>query len=155
MRKGRSIAAAVALAAAAFSSTGALSSTAGIVSFAIAGDAIPEALGGGMGDAQRGLAVIRDRRKGNCLICHSLSRVVDEPFQGEIGPALDGVGRRLSAAQIRLRVVDPARLNPATLMPSYYRVEGLVNVAPEYKGLPVLDAQQIEDIVTYLSSLKE
>jgi sulfur-oxidizing protein SoxX len=154
MRKPLSIAATVALAAAAVSSAGALSSTAGIVPFAIAGDTIPEALGGGMGNAQRGLATIRDRRKGNCLICHSLSRV-DEPFQGEIGPALDGVGRRLSAAQIRLRVVDPSRLNPATVMPSYYRTEGLVNVAPEYKGLPVLDAQQIEDIVTYLSGLKE
>ncbi len=154
MRKGRSIAAVVALAATAFSSAGALSSPAGVVPFAVAGDTIPEPLGGGLGNAQRGLEVIRDRRRGNCLICHSLSKV-DEPFQGEIGPALDGVGRRLSAAQIRLRVVDPFRLNPATLMPSYYRVEGLVNVAPEYKGLPVLDAQEIEDIVTYLSGIKE
>lgn len=122
--------------------------------FEIAGDAIPAPLEGRKGDAARGLAVILDRRTGNCLICHTLS-VPGEAFQGEIGPSLDGVGSRLSPGQIRLRLVDQSRVNPDTLMPPYYRVTGLVNVAPEYKGTPALDVQQIEDIVTYLSGLKE
>jgi sulfur-oxidizing protein SoxX len=122
--------------------------------FEIAGDAIPAPLEGRKGDAARGLGVILDRRTGNCLICHALS-VPDEAFQGEIGPSLDGVGSRLSPGQIRLRIVDQSRLNPDTLMPPYFRVTGLINVAPEYRGKPALDAQQIEDIVTYLSGLKE
>lgn len=125
-----------------------------LAAFSVVEDAIPAALDGRIGDAERGRMLIGERRLGNCLICHSLSKA-DEPFQGEIGPALDGVGRRLSVGQIRLRIVDASRLNPATLMPPYYRVDGLVNVAPEYKGRPVLDAQQIEDIVTYLTTLKE
>lgn len=139
----------VALAAAAMMHLGGASEA-----FEIAGDAIPAALEGRKGDAAQGLAIIRDRRTGNCLICHSLS-VPGETFQGEIGPPLDGVGNRLSPGQIRLRLVDQSLLNPDTLMPPYYRVTGLVNVAPEYKGSPALDAQQIEDIVTYLSGLKE
>jgi L-cysteine S-thiosulfotransferase len=122
--------------------------------FTVAGDAIAAPLAGKAGDAARGLAIIRDRRTGNCLICHSLT-LADEPFQGEIAPNLDGVGGRLSPAQIRLRLVDPSRVNAGTLMPAYYRVDGLINVAPEFKGMPVLDAQQIEDIVVYLSGLKD
>jgi sulfur-oxidizing protein SoxX len=122
--------------------------------FTVAGDAIAAPLAGKAGNAARGLAAIRDRRTGNCLICHSLT-LADEPFQGEIAPSLDGVGLRLSPAQIRLRLVDPSRVNAGTLMPAYYRVDGLINVAPEFKGMPVLDAQQIEDIVVYLSGLKD
>ena len=122
--------------------------------FTVAGDAIPAPLGGKAGDAARGLAVIRDRRTGNCLICHAM-KLEGEPFQGEIAPSLDGLGSRLTAGQIRLRIVDPTRINPDSLMPAYYRVDGLVNVAPEYKGNPVLDAQQIEDIVVYLAGLKD
>jgi sulfur-oxidizing protein SoxX len=123
--------------------------------FEVVGDAIPAPLGKLEGDAARGLTVIRDRRVGNCLICHKLTSLADEPFQGEIGPPLDGVGSRLSAGQIRLRLVDSARVSPQTIMPPYYRVSGLVNVAPEYQGKPALDAQQIEDIVVYLAGLKD
>ena len=125
-----------------------------LAAFNVVGDAIPAALDGRIGDASRGLALIGDRRMGNCLICHGLSKS-DEPFQGEIGPALDGVGGRLSAGQIRLRIVDASRINPSTPMPPFYRVDDLVDVALEYKGRPVLDAQQIEDIVTYLTTLKD
>jgi sulfur-oxidizing protein SoxX len=144
----------VALAAAALFSGRALSGSGALAAFQIVEDTIPTALAGRVGDAVRGLELISDRRGGNCLICHSLSKT-DEPFQGEIGPPLDGVGGRLSAAQIRLRIVDSSRLNPFTPMPPYYRVEDLANVAPEYKGRPVLDAQQIEDIVAYLTTLRE
>lgn len=126
----------------------------GLAPFKVVGDAIPAPLAGAKGNAERGLDVIRDRRTGNCLICHAL-KLADEPFQGEVAPSLEGVGRRLTPGQIRLRIVDASRLNPATTMPPYYRVDGLRNVAPEYKGLPALDAQQIEDIVVYLAELKE
>jgi sulfur-oxidizing protein SoxX len=73
---------------------------------------------------------------------------------GNVAPSLDGVGRRLSAAQLRLRVADIQRVNPTTVMPSYYRIEGLDRVAAEYRGKPILDAGQVEDIVSYLGSLK-
>jgi len=145
---------AVTLAAAVLLPGAAASSGGGLVPFAVVGDAIPTPLDARDGVAERGLGLMSDRRGGNCLICHKVSQS-NEPFQGEIGPPLDGIGKRLSPAQIRLRIADPIRLNPATPMPSYYRVDRLVNVAPEYRGLPVLDAQQIEDIVAYLSSLKE
>jgi L-cysteine S-thiosulfotransferase len=144
-----------AFAAAALMLTSIVRSEAGrLAPYQVVGDAIPAPLAGAKGNAARGLDVIRDRRTGNCLICHAL-KLVDEPFQGEIAPGFEGVGSRLSPGQIRLRIVDAARLNPATVMPPYYRVEGLTNVAVEYRGLPALDAQQIEDIVVYLSRLKE
>lgn len=119
------------------------------------GDVIAVPLGGKSGDAARGRALVLDRTVGNCLICHTVPNEAGELFQGTIGPALAGVGARLSAGQIRLRVVDQRRLNPATVMPSYHRIDGLVRVAPRYVGRPVLDAQQIEDVVAYLSGLKE
>jgi L-cysteine S-thiosulfotransferase len=144
----------IALACAMLLSLRAASGSGALAAFTVVGDAILTALDGRAGNAARALTLIGERRLGNCLICHSLSKS-DELFQGEIGPALDGVGGRLSAGQIRLRIVDASRLNPTTPMPPYYRVEDLVNVASEYKGRPVLDAQQIEDIVTYLASLKE
>jgi L-cysteine S-thiosulfotransferase len=122
--------------------------------YEIVGDAIPKPLGGQKGDFGRGQEIVLDRRVGNCLICHRLP-IKDEPFQGEIGPSLIGIGSRLNEGQIRLRLVDESRINPNTLMPPYYRVAGLNRVAPEYEGAPALDAHQIEDVVAYLSSLKE
>lgn len=117
-------------------------------------DAIRLPLGGLSGDAERGKAIVVDRREGNCLICHAFP-IEDEPFQGEIGPPMAGVGSRLSEGQIRLRLVDQSRINPETIMPPYYRVMGLTNVAPEYRGKPALSAQSIEDVVAYLMSLKD
>ncbi len=123
-----------------------------LVAFEVRGDAVPEPLGGCAGDPDRGRAVVVDRRSGNCLICHQFP-MPDQPFQGEIGPPMAGVGARLSEGQIRLRLIDQSRLNPATLMPPYYRVDGLTNVAPEYRGRPALDAQALEDVVAYLTTL--
>jgi L-cysteine S-thiosulfotransferase len=122
--------------------------------YEIAGDAIPKPLGGLKGDPRRGEAIVLDRREGNCLICHRFP-FKDEPFQGEIGPSLIGVGARRTEGQIRLRLVDESRMNPETLMPPYYRVADLTNVAPEYEGKTALTAQQLEDVVAYLSNLKE
>ena len=121
--------------------------------FEVVGDAIPAPLGGFTGDARRGAALVRDRERGNCLICH---RGADpsEPFQGNIGPPLAGVGARLDAGQIRLRLVDASLLNPQTVMPPYFRTENLHDVAPAFRGKPALSAQEIEDVVSYLATLR-
>ena len=125
-----------------------------LIPYDIVGDAIPEPLGKLAGDPARGRMLVLDRTVGNCLICHRAPEP-DERFMGELGPDLAGVGRRLSAGQIRLRLVDQSRLNAKTLMPPYYRVERLTRVAQRYQDKPVLDAQQVEDVVAYLTSLKD
>jgi len=96
---------------------------------------------------------VASRQVGLCLLCHS-GPFPEERFQGEIAPSLNGTGSRLSEGEIRLRLVDPARANPKTIMPAYYKTEGLRRVAPAYRGKPVLSAEQIEDVVAYLVTLK-
>jgi sulfur-oxidizing protein SoxX len=105
------------------------------------------------GDAARGKAAVLSRDGGNCFLCHTVPEAGDTPL-GNIGPPLAGVGRRLSAAQLRLRLVDSTRLNKATVMPAYYRIKGLRGVAPAYAGKPLLSAQQIEDVIAYLLTLR-
>lgn len=119
----------------------------------LANDAIPKSLTGTSGDAARGRAIVLDRHVGLCLLCHS-GPFPEERFQGNLAPSLAGVGSRLSAGQIRLRIVDASRVNPQTIMPPYYRTDGLDRVAPAYRGKTVLTAQQIEDVVSYLVTLK-
>lgn len=126
----------------------------GLEPYSIHGDAVPEALGGLRGDALRGRAIVLDRRRGNCLICHRVP-LDDEAFQGEIGPSLAGVGSRLDAGQIRLRLIDQSRLNPVTIMPPYYRITGLTDVAAAFRGRPALPAQAIEDVVAWLATLRD
>ncbi|WP_332686634.1 sulfur oxidation c-type cytochrome SoxX [Bosea sp. (in: a-proteobacteria)] len=121
--------------------------------YLVADDAIPAPLGGLIGNATRGRSLVLDRTRGNCLICHRVPEP-DEPFQGTIGPPLAGVGARLSAGQLRLRLVDASRLNPETVMPPYFRTEGLRDVALQYRDRPALTAQEIEDVVAYLASLR-
>jgi sulfur-oxidizing protein SoxX len=125
-----------------------------VARFIVVGDAIPEPLSGQPGDPARGRQIVFDRELGNCLICHQVPEA-GEPFQGDLGPNLAGVGRRLSRGQIRLRLVDQSRLNPATVMPPYHRIDGLNRVAAKYQGRPVLSAEEIEDVVAYLATLNE
>jgi L-cysteine S-thiosulfotransferase len=120
----------------------------------IVGDAIPESIDGKSGDATRGRMIVLDREVGNCLICHEVPER-DELFQGELGPNLAGIASRLNEGQIRLRLVDQSRLNPRTLMPPYYRVDGLQRVAAKFQGKPLLTAQELEDVVAYLLTLKD
>jgi L-cysteine S-thiosulfotransferase len=124
-----------------------------LTSTAVADDAIPSSLTGTAGDASRGRAIVLDRHVGLCLLCHS-GPFPEEQFQGNLAPSLAGVGARLSAGQIRLRIVDSSRVNPDTIMPAYFRTENLARVAPAYRGKTVLNAQQIEDIVAFLVTLK-
>jgi sulfur-oxidizing protein SoxX len=96
---------------------------------------------------------VLDRQVGLCLLCHS-GPFPDERFQGNLAPNLAGVGTRLSEGQIRLRIVDASRVNPQTIMPPYFRTEGTQRVAPAYRGKTVLSAEQIEDVVAFLVTLK-
>jgi sulfur-oxidizing protein SoxX len=117
-------------------------------------DGIAESLTGARGDPARGRAIVVNRTVGLCLLCHS-GPFPDERFQGDLATDLRGAGTRSSEGMLRLRLVDPARINPASIMPAYYRTEGLVRVAPAFRGKPVLSAQQIEDVVAFLMTLKD
>lgn len=118
------------------------------------GDAIPAPLAGLAGDAERGRRLVVDREAGNCLICHP-APIAGEAFQGDIAPNLAGVGARLDSGRLRFRLVDPSQLNAETLMPAYHRIDGLTRVAPRFAGKPVFTAQEIEDVVAWLSTLKD
>jgi sulfur-oxidizing protein SoxX len=122
-----------------------------LVAFQVRGDAIAAPLTAQAGDAARGRQIATGRDS-NCILCHSVPQ--EDRVMGNLAPPLAGVGARLAAAQLRLRIVDSQRLNPDTIMPSYYRVEGLVRVAEPYRGKPVLTAQQVEDVIAYLGTLR-
>lgn len=117
-------------------------------------DAMPTPLTVTPGDAVNGRAIVADRQRGLCLLCHS-GPIPEERFQGNLAPDLSGAGSRWSAAQLRLRLVDSRRLNPDSIMPSYYRSEGLNRVAPAFRGRTVLSAQEIEDVLAYLLTLRD
>jgi sulfur-oxidizing protein SoxX len=121
--------------------------------YAVVGDAIPQSLTGAPGDAARGRALVLERSS-TCILCHS-GPFPETRFQGDLAPSLAGAGGRWSEGQLRLRLVDASSLNPATIMPSYYRLDGLVRAGPAWRGKPILSAEQIEDMVAYLSSLRE
>jgi sulfur-oxidizing protein SoxX len=121
--------------------------------YAVSRDAIPQSLTGAKGDPARGRSIIVNRQVGLCLLCHA-GPFPEERFQGTIGPDLNGVASRLSEGQMRLRIVDPARTNPDSVMPAYFRTEGLTRVAPALRGKPILSAEQIEDVIAFLATLK-
>ncbi|MHC2336103.1 sulfur oxidation c-type cytochrome SoxX [Bradyrhizobium sp. USDA 4454] len=120
--------------------------------YTIVGDAIPVSLTGTSGDATRGRALVVERSS-TCILCHS-GPFPEQAFQGDLAPNLAGSGGRWSEGQLRLRLVDASHLNTATIMPSYYRVDGLTRVGNAWRGKPILSAEQIEDIVAYLVTLR-
>jgi sulfur-oxidizing protein SoxX len=122
-------------------------------SYKIVGDGIPDSLTGLAGDAARGRALVLDRTT-TCILCHS-GPFPETRFQGDLAPDLAGAGNRWSASQLRLRLVDAARFNPETIMPSYYRTDGFVRVGRNWTGKPILSAAQIEDIVAFLATLRD
>ncbi|MET0333804.1 MAG: sulfur oxidation c-type cytochrome SoxX [Rhizobacter sp.] len=105
------------------------------------------------GDAARGRAIVASRQAGLCLLCHP-APIPEDRFQGNLAPDLAGVGSRYSSSELRARVVDARRFNPETIMPAYHRSEGLTRVAPALRGKTLLSAQEVEDVVAYLVSLK-
>ena len=122
-------------------------------SYSVVGDAIPTSLTGMPGDATRGRALVVERSS-TCILCHS-GPFPEQRFQGDLAPSLAGTGNRWSEGELRLRLVDASRLNAATIMPSYYRLDGLNRVGPAWRGKSILSAEQIEDILAYLVTLRE
>ena len=120
----------------------------------VVGDGIPQPLTATPGDTARGRAIVASRQTGLCLLCHS-APISEERFQGNLATDLAGAGSRWSEAQLRLRLVDARQLNPASMMPAYYRVDGLQRVGEAWQGRSILSAQQIEDVVAYLRTLRD
>ena len=124
-----------------------------LLPYKVVGEAIPDSLTGQPGDPARGRAIVT-KRENTCLLCHS-GPFPEERFQGDLSPNLKGTGTRWNEGELRLRMVDASRLNPATIMPSFYRIDGLNRVAAAWRGKPILTAEQIEDVVAYLKTLKD
>jgi L-cysteine S-thiosulfotransferase len=144
---------AAALALVALTSAASAAEGSGLRPFVVVDDAIPQPLTGTRGDPARGRVIVTQRQTGLCLLCHS-GPFPEERFQGTIAPDLAGAGARWSEGQLRLRMVDSRRINPATIMPPYYNIEGLTRVGPAWRGKPVLTAEQIEDVVAFLMTLR-
>jgi L-cysteine S-thiosulfotransferase len=116
---------------------------------------MPRPLTARLGDARRGKAVAVNSDRGNCIACHKMP-IFEIPVGGfgDLGPPLDAVGSRLSVAELRLRIANPKLINPDTIMPAYQVVKGLNRVGADYVGRPILSAQDVDDLVAYLASLK-
>lgn len=119
----------------------------------LADDAVAQSLTGNAGDPQRGRAIIADRQKGLCLLCHS-GPFPEEPLQGNLAPSLEGAASRWNEGQLRLRLMDNKRINPESIMPAYHRIEGLKRVGATWRDRPVLNAAEIEDVLAFLMGLK-
>lgn len=125
-----------------------------LVRFEIKDGAIAASLTGRPGDAQKGRQVVVGRQLGNCLACHAISALDSQPFHGNVAPSLDGVAGRMSEGEMRLRIVDGTKVNPDTMMPPFYRADGLNRVMKRFEGKTILSAEQIEDVVAFLKTLK-
>ena len=125
-----------------------------LLPYTVVGDAIPAPLTGVAGDPARGRVIVTSRQRGLCLLCHS-GPFPEERFQGDLAPSLAGVGSRLSEGQLRLRLVDSRKLDPGTIMPSYYQTDGWNRVGAAWRDKPVLTAEEIEDVVAFLATLRD
>ncbi|MGB5868859.1 MAG: sulfur oxidation c-type cytochrome SoxX [Albidovulum sp.] len=124
--------------------------------------AVAQSLSGVSGDPVNGRAIVGDKKQGNCVACHQVTDLLDVPFHGEIGPMLDGAGDRWTEAELRGIVSNAKIMFEDSMMPSFYKTEGFIRPGNAYTGEaaddtfgPILSAQQIEDVVAYLSTLKE
>src|SRR5690349_10934639 len=104
-----------------------------------------------VGDPARGREVFASRDAGHCVLCH---RAPGVETAGNVGPPLGGIGSRLTAGELRLRVADITQVYPDSIMPTFHRTEGLRRVSKPYEGKPVLSAQQVEDVVAWLETLR-
>ena len=131
----------------------AIPAMAGAQAIQVTGDAVAQSLTGSTGDPQRGRAIIIDRQKGFCLLCHS-GPFTEEPLQGNLAPSLEGAGSRWNEGQLRLRLMDNKRVNPESIMPAYHRIERLNRVGPAWRDKPILSAAEIEDVLAFLTGLQ-
>lgn len=116
---------------------------------------IPASLTGVAGDAGKGKDTMINRKLGNCLACHAVSALADQPFHGEVGPSLDDVASRYNEAQLRLILVDSKQVFEGTIMPAFYKSEGFMRPRKEFVGKTILTAQEVEDVIAYLETLKD
>jgi len=122
-----------------------------LVPYRVVDGGIPQPLTDQPGDAARGRRLVLDRQKGNCAVCHAIPGVGSP---ADLAPDLAGVGARRTAPELRLRLVDPARIDPDSRMPAFYKTDGLVRVLPAFAGKPLLQAQEIEDVLAFLATLR-
>jgi len=142
------------LAAAVLALSAAACGAADLASYRVDNDGVAAPLTDEPGNPARGRQIVRDMGHVTCLICHRMP-IPEEPDHGEIGPSLEGVGSRLTDAQLRLRLIDSKQVNPDSVMPSYYRTSGFTRIGAQFEGRPIYSAQQIEDVVAYLALLKD
>ncbi|MBV8914589.1 MAG: sulfur oxidation c-type cytochrome SoxX [Acetobacteraceae bacterium] len=119
----------------------------------LTGAGIEQPLDGLQGDPARGETVVI-RQSSTCTLCHA-GPFPNPHLQGNVGPDLHGVGRRLTVPELRERLVDASRLNPDTVMPSFFKTERFTRVGAPWRGKPILSAQEIEDAVAYLATLQQ
>ncbi len=147
------LATATALTVGAYFAAAGSAEAADLVRYSIIGDGIPKSLTGKPGDAAKGRKIAYNRKQGNCLACHKMP-IPEQQFHGEIAPDLQGVAGRVSEAEMRLRIVNPKVINPATFMPAFYRNAGFTRVLKKFKGKSILSAEQVEDLIAYMMTLK-
>ncbi len=127
----------------------------GAAEYKVEDEAIKASLTGQAGDPANGKKVFLNRKKGNCLACHVVSSLKDQPFHGQVGPPLDGTASRWSEGELRLRIVNAKALNEDTIMPAFYRKDGFHRVLKKFKDKSVLSAQEVEDVLAYVMTMKE
>lgn len=120
----------------------------------VAAEDMPVPLTDTPGDPARGREIVADRTRGLCILCHA-APLPEVRFMGNLGPDLAGVGKRLSVPELRARIVDSRRINPDTIMPPYHSLANLTRVGKRWQGTTILTAQEVEDVVAYLATLKE
>ena len=113
------------------------------------------ALTGVAGDATSGRKLFMNRKKGNCLACHVNSEMAEQTFHGEVGPELDGVANRWGAAELRGILVNSKNMFEGTIMPAFYKDSGYNRILKKFDGKTILSAQEVEDLLAYVMTLRE
>ena len=134
-------------------STNAIAAEKMMIKYVIKDGAIAKSLTGRPGNAANGRKLAINRKLGNCLACHVMP-IPEQPFHGLVGPDLNGVASRRSAGEVRLLIVNPKLANPDTIMPAFYRKDGLHRVMKKFQGKTMLSAEQVEDLVAYTMTFK-
>jgi sulfur-oxidizing protein SoxX len=127
---------------------------AGSVDYQVVDSAIPKPLTSEPGNAEHGREVMIGRKLGNCLACHQVSAIPEEPFHGEVGPPLDGVAERWTEGQLRLILADSKAVFPGTIMPAFLKTDGYTRTMKKFEGKSILTPQEVEDVIAYLKTLK-
>ncbi|MEL7254954.1 MAG: sulfur oxidation c-type cytochrome SoxX [Pseudomonadota bacterium] len=115
---------------------------------------VEASLTGVAGDPVKGRAIFANRKQGNCLACHVNNDLSEETFHGEVGPPMDGVSERWSEAELRGIVTNSKEMFEGTIMPAFYVDAGYNRPLDDFAGASILTAQQVEDVVAYLMTLK-